>query len=399
VDFPEKGISEVEFNKRLQRAYEESFLHTPQKSLVADGPHMLGDRRRQLALEAYMRFVDANTPFETGAGARNLEREAISMVGSLLGNRDAVGNVTAGGTESNLLAMIAARKRAGYRGSVVLSTTAHPSLWKACEYFGLEAVPVECKPDWTADVEQTRKAIRKDTIAIVGTAGTWPFATIDPIEELGEIAEENDLYFHIDAAIGGLLLPFLERAGERLPKYDFRVKSVCSISTDPHKSGLAPFSAGSILFRDEELHNFARFKFNWKTRMAMASYQTDTVIGSRPGSGIVGAWSMFNLFGVEGYITLAKQMMRLTYEMRDGLKQIPGLKLLSPEPKVNLASAYSDEYDLQKVADELFERKGWIFYYTEKPAGFVFILDPLHDGQVEPFLADLRQAMRLKVPI
>jgi glutamate/tyrosine decarboxylase-like PLP-dependent enzyme len=394
--FPEKGIIENDLTERIKRVYEQAFLERPERLFCGEGPHMINDRRRELALEGFVRFIDANCIGPTGKAVLEIEQEVVSMMGSILGNEGAVGNITTGGTESNLMAMLAARNKRGSKGSVVLSNTAHPSFYKACEYFGLEAIVVDAKPDWTADPEKIRKAVRKDTVAIVGSLGTWPYASIDPIEEMGEIAEEKDLWFHLDGAIGGMLLPFLERAGQKLPKYDFRVKSVCSVSADPHKNGMAPLSAGAIMFRDEDLHHFAKFKVSWKSGMIMRAYRSDTMLGSRPGSKIIGAWIMFNLIGVEGYIAIAKKTMELTYEMRDAFRKIPGLKLLS-EPRVNLVGAYSEQYDLHKVTEEL-RRKGWIFFPIEEPSGLLVWLDPQNDGQVQPFLADLKNAMRLKIP-
>lgn len=397
VKFPESGMSKTEFTESVKRAYEKSLLGRPERIFSGESPHMLPDGRRQLAIEAFMKFIDANVCFFTGESARQMERDLISMMGSLLGNEDAVGNITTGGTESNVLALLAARNRAGTRGSVVLPKTAHESLFKACDYLGLEPISVDPKADWTADVEKMEKAVRKDTIAIVGTPGTWVYSSIDPIEEIGEIAEERDLYFHLDAAIGGLLLPFLERSGQKLPKYDFRVKSVCSISADPHKNGMTPLSAGAIIFRDTDLHNFSKFKIRGKTGTVMKSYQTETLIGSRPGSPIVGAWAMFNLIGADGYVAIAKKVMEITYAFRDGFKEIPGLKLFA-EPKVNVVSAYSDQYGLHNVTEEL-RQKGWVFFTLDVPSGLVLWLDPVNDGQAEPFLADLKQAMRLKIPV
>ena len=83
-----------------------------------------------------------------------------------------------------------------------------------------------------ADIDFVKKAVNKNTIAIIGSAPSFPHGTIDPIEELSNIALEHNIGFHTDACLGGFVLPFAEKLGFDVPIFDFRLKGVTSMSAD-----------------------------------------------------------------------------------------------------------------------------------------------------------------------
>ncbi len=406
LKFPQKGSGKYEVLDRWIAFEKESGFDRFQKNLFAvEGPKLIssrdipwGDEVRHSVAEAYNRFMF----FEdwVSAGVTKMHDEVISMVGDILGNENAVGNITTGGSESNFCAMLAAKARAlstgkskpGHNGSIILPKTAHYSFFKACHLFDLTPIIVEPIPGtvYKIDPEDMRRAVRDDTIAIVATAGTWPFGTVEPIGEIGEIAEEKDLYFHVDACIGGFLLPFLERGGYKMeiPRWDFRVKGVSSISTDFHKNGMVPPPASCIIYRDEELLNFAK----------KIAYPKGCLTGSRSAGPMAAVWTMLNLVGLEGYIAIARKSMELTETLLNGARQIE-LKTV-PDCKVNFTSIYSDEYDLMPVVEEL-RKNDWIFKTTTSfpPVGISVIIMPQNESQIEAFIDDLKKNMKLAEPI
>lgn len=406
IKFPEKGSGVYDILEGWIRFEKESGFDKFEKNFFAvEGPKLIssrdipwGDRVRHLVAEAYNRFMF----FEdwVSSGVTRMHDEVVSMIGDLLGNQSAAGNITTGGSESNFCAMFTAKSRAlstgkskpGRSASIVLPKTAHYSFFKACHLFDLTPIIVEPIPGtvYKVDPEAMREAVRGDTIAIVATAGTWPFGTVEPIAEIGKIAEDKDLYFHVDACIGGFLLPFLERGGYEMeiPEWDFRVKGVSSISADFHKNGMVPPPTSCIIYRNEELLNFAR----------KIAYPKGCLTGSRSAGPIAAAWTMLKLAGLEGYITIAKKSMELTEIMLNGARQI-GLKTV-PENKVNFTTIYSDGYDLMPVIDEL-RKNGWIFKTTTsfQPVGISVIVMPQNEAQIEAFLDDLGKNMKLAEPI
>ena len=72
-------------------------------------------------------------------------------------------------------------------------------------------------------------------LQIVGSAPQFPHGTIDPIEDLAVLARKYQIPLHIDACLGGFLIAFADDAGFPLPKFDFEIPEVTSISCDTHK--------------------------------------------------------------------------------------------------------------------------------------------------------------------
>ena len=395
--FP-SGIERYEFLDELSRLERVSRFPETAKNFFDEGPHLIsaddlpwGDEVRHLAVEAYVRFVHGET-WITGAGAREMEAEIVSWMGGLLGASAPAGFVTAGGSESNMCAVLAAKERAGRGGSVVFPANGHYSLHKLCRMFGLEAIAVPPAEGSLYDSapEAVEAAIRDDTIAVIATAGTWAFGSIDPIEAIGEIAQRHDIYLHIDAAFGGYILPFLERSGydPEMPRWDFRVDGVCSISADLHKNGMAPPPASTLFFRDEGLLEHAK----------AICPPNGTISGTRGTGPIAGAWAMVKLLGEAGYMAVARKSMALRDALVAGAEKIEGLQVY-PGSRINMALIYADDLDLRPVVDSMRER-GWMFSARPvPPIGIIVVPMPHNDGQVDAFLEDLEQAMALAVPV
>lgn len=293
-----------------------------------------------------------------------------------------------------MCAILTAKQLSGRRGgSVVFPDNGHYSLYKLCRMFDLDAIAVPA-PDsglHHVDPEAIEAAIRPDTIALIATAGTWAYGSIDPIEAIGEIAQRRGLYFHVDAAFGGYILPFLERSGydTAIEPWDFRVPGVCSISADLHKNGMAPPPAGSLFFRDASLLAAAK----------EICPPNGTMSGTRGTGPIAGAWTMATLLGEAGYTAVSLKSMALRDELIDGVREIPGLDVY-PGSRINISLIHSPALDLRPVVEEIRSR-GWMFAARQVPApvGIVVVPMPHNEGQTPHFLADLRAAMELAVPL
>ena len=206
------------------------------------------------------------------SGAK-FEAEIVAMTAGLLGGDTAgddpagqvVGTVTSGGTESILLAMKAYRDRARARArrrvarpEVVAPATAHVAFDKAAQYFGIKLVRVPVGPDFRAEVAAMARAVTRRTVALVGSAPTFPHGVIDPIEELAAVAAERGIGFHTDACLGGFVLPWARRLGYDVPAFDFSVPGVTSMSADTHKFGYAAKGTSVVLYRGAELRSAGR---------------------------------------------------------------------------------------------------------------------------------------------
>jgi glutamate/tyrosine decarboxylase-like PLP-dependent enzyme len=356
--------------------------------------YFAGDDVADVIRDAYSRAIYTNG---LGPGAfkslQKFESEVIAMTANLLGHPDAVGNMTTGGTESILMGVKAARDRAREERDVtapemVLPITAHPAFDKAAQYLGVKPVHIPLRDDLRADVDAARDAITSNTVLIVGSAPNYPFGTIDPIPELAALAEERGINCHVDACLGGFLLPFLPRVGHEVPPWDFSVSGVSSISADLHKYGYSARGSSTIMYRDKGLR---RHQFFAQTDWPGGLYGSPTMTGSRPGGAIAASWAVLNFLGEDGYTRLADDIMKTTTALTEGINAIPELKVLG-EPDMSVFSFTSDVTDIYAVTEAL-EKAGWHPDRQQLPPSLHLMVTPVHGRIVEPFLAALREAV------
>ena len=153
----------------------------------------------------------------------------------------------AGGTRAGRAA------RWGDRAEIVVAERPHAAFHKSAHLFGMRIVVTPVRDDWTADVEAMVAAVGPNTVLVVGSAPQYPQGVIDPIPEIAALAATVDANCHVDACMGGFVLPFAELLGRDIAPWDFRVEGVHSISADIHKLGYAPKGVSVILHRTKQL--------------------------------------------------------------------------------------------------------------------------------------------------
>jgi len=286
---------------RARQAGDTDWRHGRVFSLV----YHASDAHEQLMHRAHSVYASANllNPMAFGS-LKKLEAEIVAMAGSLMHHPGAVGTVTSGGTESILCAMHAYRERARSglsawkhvlgRPEMVVPTTLHPAFDKAAHYFGIKLVKVRVGKDYRADVAAMEKRIGIKTIAVIASAPQYPHGLVDPIEELGAMAKRHGLPMHVDACVGGFSLPWLEKLGRSIPRWDFRVPGVTSISADIHKFGYAAKGASLLLWRSPD---DIRHQIFVATDFPGGIYASPTMIGTRPGGPIAAAWTALQSLG------------------------------------------------------------------------------------------------------
>jgi sphinganine-1-phosphate aldolase len=325
---------------------------------------------------------------------RKFESEVIAMTAGLLGDENATGNMTSGGTESILMAVKTARDFARTEGGIsepemVLPVSAHPAFDKSAQYLGVKAVHTPLREDFRADVDAMRAAITPNTVLVVGSAPNYPFGTIDSIPELAALASEHDIPCHVDACLGGFLLPFVEKLGYDLPPWDFRVPGVASISADLHKYGFSARGASTVMYRDAA---YRRHQFFATTDWPGGLYGSPTMTGSRPGAAVAAAWAVLTYLGEDGYTRLAKVIMDTTRKLMDGVNAIDALHVLGA-PDMSVFAIGSDALDVHAVGDAL-DTFGWHPDRQQKPPALHFMVTPAHEPIADSFLADLRECAR-----
>lgn len=303
---------------------------------------------------------------------------------------DAGAIMTTGGSESLILAVLAARESHRARGgasspaNIVLPSTAHPGFEKATRLMDIEVRRIAVSPDRRADADAMAGAIDKATIMLSGSAPCFPHGLVDPIPALSEVALAHDVWLHVDACVGGYMLPFARELGRDLPAFDFANPGVRSISADLHKFGYCPKPASTLSFRHAEDRDRAAFDFdNWPN----GRFTTATMAGTRPGGAVAGAWAVMNYLGREGYLRLTDRALRMARAYADGIAAIEGLELWA-QPDLTILNWGSPNRDIFAVADKMAAR-GWLPGLTRNPPGMHLMASLLHEPVREAFLADL----------
>jgi sphinganine-1-phosphate aldolase len=336
--------------------------------------------------------------------AAKFEAEIVSMTAHMLGGAAAgapvgsengiCGSVTSGGSESILLAMKTHRdyfrdKRGITAPEMVVPISAHAAFHKAAQYFNIKINVTPLDADFRADVAAMRAAITPNTIALVASAVNFPYGTIDPIEEIAALAQEHSINLHVDGCLGGYLLPWAEKLGYPVPKFDFRVPGVSSMSCDTHKYGYAPKGTSVVLYRGQELRRYQYFTLaDWPGGL----YYSPTFSGSRPGGLSAACWASLVSMGEAGYLKATASILDAVKRMHEGIRSIPELKIYG-QP-IGPFAIGSDEVNIYQVMDQMSGR-GWSLTGLLNPAG-IHVSPTLRwaqAGVAERFVDHLRESI------
>jgi len=284
------------------------------------------------------------------------ERDVVAMTADLLGgreNKDVVGCVTSGGTESIFCSVKshlfrAKHHRVGGRVEqrpfeIVCCTTKHAALDKACDILGIRLVETPPNPStFEMDVGAVRAAISDQTIMIFASAPSYPQGIIDPIEALGRLAVRRGVGLHVDACLGGFYLPFL-RTFKSVRLFDFAVPGVSSMSADCHKYGNATKGTSVVLYCNDALRRWQYFAYpDWSGGM----YVTPTLAGSKNGGLSAAAYASMVSIGRSGYIQLTRQMDETVQIVLDAARnKCPGLEVLGT-PTAMIVAVKSDVFNI-----------------------------------------------------
>lgn len=390
---PETGMSRDDVLQRLRehRGDDADWRSGRTFSLV----YYAGEEVLRLLRESYSLFIAENglSPMAFPS-LKQMENEVVAMTASMLhGGESAAGTMTSGGTESIFMAMKTARQWARRhkpdiaRPRIIAPTTAHPAFVKSAHYLGMDITFTGLRDDWRADPEAMAEAIDEDAVILIGSAICYPYGVVDPIDEIAAIAGERGLLMHVDACLGGFMLPFVSMLGHDVPPWDFRVEGVTSISADVHKYGYAAKGASTITYRDSELRKLQFYAFpDWPGGI----YVTPTLAGARPGGSVAAAWAVMHHLGQDGYVDLAKQAMDATARIRAGVEAIDGLGVMG-DPQMTVFAFRSSDVDAFALGSKM-DARGWHLNRNQLPPALHLMVTPAHVDVVEPFLDDLGRA-------
>jgi tyrosine decarboxylase/aspartate 1-decarboxylase len=376
-----KGLSQKKVLAELKRIREQDQRYDDGKILssMCTKPH-------QIAEKAYQLFLGSNLGDQgLFPGSVQLEKEVINQLATLLHRQNGVGFIVSGGTEANLMALLAARNMSQVsQPEVVLPQSAHFSFTKICNLLNLKPVYANLDSSFRVDSSSVEKCFSKNTVAIVGTAGTAELGAVDPIEYLSDVALKHNVWLHVDAAFGGLVIPFLKNAKYT---FDFILDAVESITVDPHKMGMAAIPAGGIIFRNSKALDFIKTETPYLTD----PYQY-TFVGTRTGASAASAWAVFRSLGIDGFKKVVAKCMKTTQLLADGLSDA-GFKLVV-EPTLNIVAFRSDK-GTKHLAENLWESGWFVSYVPRYDCIRIVVMPHVKKQHVIAFLKDAIKCERL----
>ncbi|KAK9462661.1 pyridoxal phosphate-dependent transferase [Lipomyces oligophaga] len=338
-----------------------------------------GEEILRLQTEAYGMYTVANQLHpDVFPAVRKMDAEVVSMVLRLFNAPETgVGCSTSGGTESLLMTCLSAKMKA-YRErgvtepEIIAPVTIHAGFDKAAYYFGIKLRHAKLDPKtYQVDLKSVRRLINSNTVLIAGSAPNFPHGIIDDIDGLSKIALKYKIPLHVDACLGSFVVPYLERvyaadpdpAVSKIPRFDFRVPGVTSISCDTHKYGFAPKGSSVILYRDS---TYRKNQYFLATQWSGGIYASPTLAGSRPGALMAGCWATMMHVGDDGYYASAKSIVATARRIKEAIRtEIPEIYVIG-EPLSSVVSFSSEQLNIYALADAL-SSKGWHLSALQNP--------------------------------
>ncbi len=398
---PENGMARTEVAELVERlaAVEDARW----RDGYASGAVYHGDAEHVAFLNRVYSAQSQSNPLhpDLWPSATKFEAEIVSMTAHMLGGEHAapgtpvVGTVNSGGTESILLAMKTyrdfARERRGIpEPEIVAPVTAHAAFDKAARYFDMPLVRVPVDDEFKADLAAMSDAVTERTAVVVGSAPTFPHGVIDPIPQIAALAAERGAGCHVDACLGGFIVPWAERLGYAVPPFDFRLPGVTSMSADTHKYGYAAKGSSVVLYRGKELRQFQYYMTaDWPGGL----YLSPTLEGSRPGALSAECWAAMLSIGERGYLEAARRILETGARVRDGVRAIAGLRVLG-DPLWVTAFATDEGLDVFQVMENM-TRRGWSLNGLQRPSAVHIAITLRHTlpGVADRFLRDLEASV------
>ncbi len=326
-------------------------------------------------------------------GTAALEKETVSEIGELFNGKNIIGTFTTGGSEANLIAMRIAKKlRPDIKNpEVVVPNSAHYSFDKAADLLNLTLRKAKLNNNFELDLDHFKSLINENTCAVVGVAGTTSLGLVDPIAKIGKLIDKKDIFFHVDAAFGGFVLPFLKMLGHSIPSWDFSVEQVASITADPHKMGMGAIPSGGFFLRNEKIIDKLGFEIPY---LAGGNFKHLHIVGTRSGGTVIAFWAIIEYLGVKGFTSVVQKCMENTMLLANGIKEIKGVKLAA-EPLMNVVGITTESGKSICELDEELRKLNWMLgKFTDFNLIRAVIMPHITKEHISRFLVDLKKIVK-----
>jgi sphinganine-1-phosphate aldolase len=358
----------------------------------------------QIGREAVAAYAGSNGLDPTAfPSLLQMENELVGFTAELLdAPPEAVGTVTSGGTESCLLAVQGARDSRPDvdRPRMVVPATVHAAFLKAAHYFGVEAVVVPVGPDFRADAAAMVEAVDaapERTVLVVVSAPSYAHGVVDPVPPVAAAAAERGIRCHVDACIGGWVLPYAARIGRAVPPWTFAVDGVTSISVDTHKYAYAPKGTSVLLHRSPAHRRPQYFAHaDWPGYTMLNS----TIQSTKSGGPLAGAWAVVQSLGDAGYEKLTRDVFDAVDRIVAGVADIPELHLVAAPDSTLVALATDETCDAFTICDEMAARDWYVqpqMSYGGQPPNIHLSVSAATLAHLDEFLTALTESVAAAV--
>ena len=385
----EKGLEKQEILSILEKKLEKDFSYSTGSVLGSMCTEPL-----DLGVEIYMKYISKNLG-DPGLflGTAALEEELVSEIGELFNEKNIIGTFTTGGSEANLIAMRIAKKlRPDIKSpEVVVPCSAHISFDKAADLLGIKLRKATLTDNFELDLTHFESLINRNTCGVVGIAGTTSLGLVDPIEEIGILVKDKNIFFHIDAAFGGFILPFLKKLNYTIPAWDFSVNAVDSITADPHKMGLGIIPSGGFFLRDPSILEKTGFEIPY---LAGGNFKHFHIVGTRTGGTVIAFWAILKSLGFNGFVKIVKRCMDNTKYLSSQINDITGIKLVT-NPVTNVVGITTESGEsICKIDEELRKRNWMLGKFEEFNLIRVVIMPHVQKSHLQNFIEDLTKIIK-----
>ncbi|MHA1519043.1 MAG: tyrosine decarboxylase MfnA [Promethearchaeota archaeon] len=397
LTFPRTGKNSKRWQHQLENILDNDIPYNSGQILgaMSTPPH-------EIAAKLYSKYIEKNIGDRgLNPGTAKLENHLVTLMGNLLGAENSKqfgGNMTSGGTESNLIAINLAKTLQPHiqKPNIVISEAAHYSFEKISHLMNIELRYAPILPDLLPDMAKFEALINDNTIALVGIAGTSALGLVDPIDKMAKLARNYNKFLHVDGAFGGFVLPFLEKLGMKYPLYDFRLPEVSTFSVDPHKMGMNINPSGLFLARNNGLdHRVDNVGFQIPY-LAGGGHQSFNILGTRPGAPVIAFWGLIQYMGFDGFMQIMKKSWNLTLLLQDYLSEISQLRIVAP-PQMNVLGiqfSNPNKNNTRKLNQKLRDR-GWYLGHFDQWDLLRFVMMPhVTSEHLASFIVDLKQILR-----
>ena len=352
--------------EELERVYLDDavYFHHPRYVAHLNCPIVLPGILAETILSPINSSLDT---FDQSAGGTFIEQSLVDWTAERLGlGQDADGVFTSGGTQSNLMALMIARDHHGatladhggnkheglpadYRRLRILgSEVSHFSLQKSAAILGLgyrAVMPVACDDQYRMDPAALKARLEEclamDLIplAVVATAGTTDFGSIDPLEEIAALCREHGIWLHVDAAYGGGLL-CSRRYRHRLAG----IEHADSVTVDYHKTFFQPVSCSAFLVRRRRDLRHVTHHADYLNPLCQAEAgtpdQVNKSLQTTKRFDALKLWLTLRIMGADALGEMFERVIDLAGEAHATLVRHPDIEVLLDPPMSTLVFRY-----------------------------------------------------------